>query len=831
MRLPKISIPLKQPFEHRHNAFLRATGLELLSLLGFGRKTHEVPKPVFQTSRRTALLRAGVHVLPILASTAMITINLQNIYVGRTLTGEIKDAAVNIAMLQVTAKIQELLLVASLTSIVVYRLRRELVTDGVPLGAIGGAFLFSSMSYFWSPEFWGSFNAKSSIWTKIRIYGLLVLCGLLAAIVGPASAVLLVPRQQAWNAGAADIYLRGSPEEIWPQHLESLPQEAEKYCNGPDATMYPICPSGGYNSIMSYSRSGLEIQNLLGLQSNISSFQYGQSMMKITSPLQLVPDVTLTGNFRAWACETSMIGVSVAETILEARLLHDWYQAVMSIPYNPLTTSLSEYKYFSDLFSSVKSTIPAVRVGCTVAQNISAAESIVEFPVMPETGCWRATDTLNFSSLATEFDHIRTTWTSLPPRFGAASSGLVLELPWVSDNSRAVLGCTIDARWTNGTIKSGNGEFFSAVFKTAFSGSIEDLATYKGHDEYSEFRPTTNDSWRKITFDKSWLDTLTPTLTTVSGVDATRNATTLDLIIENTALLTGLSKNGVTQTEAWNTPADLNRTVSLEWILASLVADGLSRTGSASVLNTTGPMHQWTLNDYNMASDFQDQLFSKGSPLIKPSFTPLRTNRVEITITGYSYQAGTITDYLAIAVLLIHALMAIIHTVNVIITRQSSGCWDSVTELLALALNSRRATTALPNTCAGIRELDTYGKIAVVRAIKPLGDNIPDNRLATAGTVEMLFEDNRDTEPQELQQLLRRSVAGSREPSQSIERKDVLNIIERPRADSGSTVAHSRFVSSDYNIKSEIVERIRADEVYGHSVIVSLRKRQRWDTV
>ena len=126
---------------YERNHLFRSLGLELLTLLNFGSPAKEVPNPVYRTSLKAALSNSAIHILPILASLTTVILNLKTVYLGRTLTGQIRSAAVSIAMLQVTAKLVELLIIASLTNIVRHTTRKELVLgNGVPLGAIGGAF-------------------------------------------------------------------------------------------------------------------------------------------------------------------------------------------------------------------------------------------------------------------------------------------------------------------------------------------------------------------------------------------------------------------------------------------------------------------------------------------------------------------------------------------------------------------------------------------------------------------------------------------------------------------------------------------------------------------
>ena len=38
-------------------------------------------------------------------------------------------------------------------------------------------------------------------------------------MVGPATAVLVIPRSRVWPAGGTSFFLQGNDEELWPTHL------------------------------------------------------------------------------------------------------------------------------------------------------------------------------------------------------------------------------------------------------------------------------------------------------------------------------------------------------------------------------------------------------------------------------------------------------------------------------------------------------------------------------------------------------------------------------------------------------------------------------------
>lgn len=87
-----------------------------------------------------------------------------------------------------------------------------------------------------------------------------------------------------------------------------------------------------------------------------------------------------------------------------------------------------------------------------------------------------------------------------------------------------------------------------------------------------------------------------------------------------------------------------------------------------------------------------------------------------MVISGYSYSAIASTDYLSIVVLIVHVLLALGHTLQLIYFKRSSSAWDSIAELLTLSLNSRPPTHVLKNTSAGIDQFDTYKRVTKIRA-------------------------------------------------------------------------------------------------------------------
>lgn len=121
---------------------------------------------------------------------------------------------------------------------------------------------------------------------------------------------------------------------------------------------------------------------------------------------------------------------------------------------------------------------------------------------------------------------------------------------------------------------------------------------------------------------------------------------------------------------------------------------------------------------YTKRPDFHARILRGANTLNPPSGFDSTTFTAAITIQGLSYQARLATDYLSIAVLLVHAVLAQAlaqaHIVYVLRARRSSVAWGTVTELVVLAYNSRPVA-------AGIECLEAYRRVVVVRAARVVG--------------------------------------------------------------------------------------------------------------
>ncbi len=83
---------------------------------------------------------------------------------------------------------------------------------------------------------------------------------------------------------------------------------------------------------------------------------------------------------------------------------------------------------------------------------------------------------------------------------------------------------------------------------------------------------------------------------------------------------------------------------------------------------------------------------------------------MNVVASGYAYSAKGNAAKFSIAALLVYSAIALSHWLYTTIrSRESSNSWDSISELIALAMNSDRSQ-AFENTGAGIESSEIYKK-------------------------------------------------------------------------------------------------------------------------
>jgi hypothetical protein len=129
-----------------------------------------------------------------------------------------------ITAIQFAAKLLEILLQASLAAMLYGLIGHLALGDSaLPLGTLFAPLNVTNLSYLWSLELWGSLTAKClGGWRRVVLSIIVPIIVGLAAVVGPSSAVLMVPRQ-LHHSVKGDMVLLDPEAILFPLHFNASP--------------------------------------------------------------------------------------------------------------------------------------------------------------------------------------------------------------------------------------------------------------------------------------------------------------------------------------------------------------------------------------------------------------------------------------------------------------------------------------------------------------------------------------------------------------------------------------------------------------------------------
>ena len=203
---------------------------------------HTQPNKSEIDRRRSTILLHGIpHLLPLLATVAIICLNAREIYwqdLG------LRDQNAKLQALQYASKAHEMMMVASLTAIVVFQIRYDLSgSKGVPLGFLTAGFQLSDLSFVFTKKFFGGATARAHSIGCSRfspLTYLLVLGFALTSVVGPSSAVAMIPRLDWWNMSQVEafgreykdrVYFNRTEAELWPGDITNAIYPNVSWCS------------------------------------------------------------------------------------------------------------------------------------------------------------------------------------------------------------------------------------------------------------------------------------------------------------------------------------------------------------------------------------------------------------------------------------------------------------------------------------------------------------------------------------------------------------------------------------------------------------------------
>ncbi|KAI9857254.1 MAG: hypothetical protein M1824_004930 [Vezdaea acicularis] len=673
------------------------------------------------------MARSWVHLMPVGVSIVLIAYNLKGWYIGQTLDGKFGTNRTKLAALQVAAKIQELLVTGSLASIVSHIIQYKLCFgDGIPLGLLSSGYHITQLHFLWSSELWGSVESRPFRQLfKQKLIALLIVFVIVLVLVGPASAVLMIPSTKWWWAGGTSFYLQGSEDDLWPSNL------TQAHTGGPECTTGVMsnnnhrCMSGGYPAILNH---------IMALQPPSQGRPNGGFSM-LTQDTGIRKNIHGAIRYGGTQRDTWAVDIHAA-TAAVSGIVGDGYNMAKS-------QAGGQYWRYIDGpgVGYVDVQLPAVRTACSPFKMYHQNDSSMAFPVMPQVGPWAPgaagfnaipldgpIEILNFTDVFKNMwvsfgkengtysiqndSSVRTEWVILPRQYGWVTSGLAFFGPALNNGTARIgAGCAIDARWFQGMNWADWDYFEGAISSTMKAFFIESDPPTAQNVPEQWFSPDTEGNWRSIGASSDWLQTVSPKIDEQNvRDDGSPQLTTLENILNAGQL----NDNSNLQNPNYYTPY-------LEYMLSITTADAISRVGwvNQEIGNTSAL--------YDNVPDSPLQFMHGGNAFRRPSIpgVPFTELRMRARVQGYAFHAETITEYGAIAVLSLYLLIAMTHILVLYFWKsRTSICWDTSTELLALALNSKPAPNALGNTCTGIRRFKTMAQKAKVREVDNGGEEL-----------------------------------------------------------------------------------------------------------
>ena len=606
-----------------------------------------------------------------------------------------------------------------------------ITSKGVPLGYVTAAYQLAEPNFLFGKEFLGGITTRTQLKGLSTTFplGLLLLLGVfLTAIVGPSSAVVMipqldwyeVPRKEVLGAIPYRIYLNQTTKNLWPADITNGIYDSRINCTqNPDNQDCAVAAVG-------IVKNWVEQHQNQGLQPNLTITQDGAVTRFLTS-VGGPPDSS------SWTI-ASTVGYQFARDLGS---LWEWMvQSNASLATN-ISRPLIEPS-FVDPSLSVKK--PLVQGQCQTYFNPDWEITPFNFPhdqlktpplndFLKET--WSLPnefvkqmigDNKDVGNVTIEGDSlIRFNWYDTAGNFsktGAPSLGAVAIFSTTNQHETALAACTFDARWapvkyyldprTDPTIRQDSPNPID-VLRNTENHKLEDLTQMKLHLDWAE------------------------TLNIQSNSTVDSAASMIESLLERLGNINAYNHWAIY-------PESGDDQESLAWristVLGLVLTEGLARAyrngGEGSVIYVEAPTQNDTqvrrLDNLNVGNvrGYRDNELDFVVPSDKSWNESVRSWDVWAPANGYTEMKVSVQRYgygysfrgtpikLATTALSVYALLAIGHTTLLLFRGLTFNSWNGMGEMLALAWNSL-PTQGLRNTSAGVEKTKTWRQLVKIR--------------------------------------------------------------------------------------------------------------------
>ncbi|OLN90011.1 hypothetical protein CCHL11_07221 [Colletotrichum chlorophyti] len=660
-------------------------------------------------------------------------------------------------LLQLASKIHEIMIVASLASLTLAMFKRRLVGKGVRLGFLTGGYRVGDLAYLVHGSFWKQGRDVSLHYWEIGLAGFLVFTTLMSTVVGPASAILLVP-----SLGRYDLYgafkdikmplIYGMrPEEAWPHRLNSSLFESIPECNTTEALYTYWCPVGGFSDIWNWA----EGFRYAGLTNNIT-FQHPSTELR--RRLQFTEHMSEEDG-------SVMLFTTPSSSSMTTIGLFTNYIARKPIPIGSITET-DRYQ----LITTTPVQQPFVHGKCVVydRDDLLKGKSLPYFPVTAlncygDSGCLRLQQEKPvYRSTVWNNTEVRVeTVYDLHSYANGTSGGAMLIsgiLPYIGQDSKQklwVYTCSYLSRWVPTTLSLDPS--VSSMLESNYS-SVNDMRAM--------FEDTSPSPSQVLQVDPSWMDQIDPqfNITKMALPKSARVANVsmsspIRLIIDQ--FLDSRNKNGTTVNYMDTVDGNSTKTeVFLAKVFGVVLTDSMARTASQEravlVLEESPNLLKWVdLKDQSGYRSGIHRIEATGNetwPALSywnDNMDPAPLNQtveqltqdfrkmvqVDFTAKRSGYGSGQWSKTLQFALIMMYVYLAIVSTYGLVVFSshasealsrltgrqrvhlRSVATWGDLQDLVVLALRSNPPTDVeLTHVGAGVRKTsDVWNKVIKIR--------------------------------------------------------------------------------------------------------------------
>ena len=551
----------------------------------------------------------------------------------------------------------------------------------------------AQLTYLWSPEIWAVIRSKWFRWSvKLPLlFAIAVTAGLIATV-GPASAACMIPRSNIWPLGSADLLINATEELMFPTNLSiTLYNEP---CN---LDIFGVAPESsslapGLQGTCTWAKDSLGLSSLLTLP--LTFGRWTQSWLLSNS------STVSTADWSIYRARPSVSGSDATDflqpTLTFAANITPGETLVYYTSPNYVSTSVQAmglWPYTSTVM------FPWVNV-----DNVYDALSRVELrssPVWwnlsePQPSFSFISGQPNVTSISSKgLASIREDLKNIPQTLSAYNSFRFVDL---GSNDSTYGMILVSGNATYGSVLPLRGLWLTPVsFQVGWAPSTwqQRINAISSNASLDVGHP----SFRKARVSEDWINTINPP---VGFVNTTLyNYYNTLLICPPTDGNLDVGDGGCPLLSAFYGGGPTSGMFFLSTLLTTTLAKMTPQPMTCDNWAVRSPIDDTTVPACVADASDLAHYVSKWS--------------MQLYRSGYGYGPDVLAVRISLAILMLYCAITLAHIGYSVGTGLSSSSWDSVSELMALCVNSRVAPE-LQNTCAGIKLSRVYGQRVRVAA-------------------------------------------------------------------------------------------------------------------